>query len=804
MNIIIPLGGKGERFVKRGFDKPKPLINILGKCMIEYVIDNINLSNNDKVFIIYNYTLDNYDFVKIISYKYPYIKLIPIDDTKGAVETLFKGIEYIFKNDCEYNTKCLLLDCDTFYTQDIINIFRNSNENMVFYYKNDSEKAIYSYIKLNENSHITQIKEKEKISDNANTGAYAFTDIQNLYDYCKYVLDNNICFNNEPYTSCIISEMLKNDFIFKGYELNISNVFSLGTPDAVNAFIDSRYAFLFDLDGTLVLTDDIYFNVWHTILCKYNIILTNEIFKNFIQGNNDVNVLKSLLTNININLDELSKLKDDLFIENIDKLKIIDGVYDVLNKIKDNGYKICIVTNCNKRVAEEIIKYININNYIDFIISANDCKNGKPNSEPYLNAINKYNISNNKCFIFEDSKSGISSGKNANPKILIGIETIYNSIELKKYGVDLCIKNYENFEIETLISYSNDKTNYIIKMIKNNINYDHIQNIIIDENKIKGGNIADIIGFKMKTNDNNYSFILKYENIDINNLSIMARQLELYKREYYFYKHISNEININIPKFISLVKTDEFEDFGIILENLSDKNYKVNLNLNGENIDVSLKIIDRMAKMHSKYWNKNLKKMFPELKKNDDIIFCPFFKTFITEKYDQFKTQWKPILNSYQIQTCDEIVNNFEIIQTRLSNGHLTFIHGDIKSPNIFYDIEHDNEPYFLDWQHCCIGKGVQDLIFFLIESFDISNIKLMFGLFKSYYYKKLLEYNVTDYTFQEYENDINDAICYIPFFTGIWFGTVPYSDLIDKTFPYLFINKLFYLIELITKKEVI
>lgn len=802
MNIIIPLGGKGERFVKDGFSTPKPLIKIFDKRMIEYVIDNINLSNNDKIFIIYNYILDDYDFVKIISEKYPYIKLIRVCDTKGAVETLFKGIDYIFKNNYEYNTKCLLLDCDTFYTQDIIKIFRNSNKNMVFYYKNFSEEAIYSYIKLNENSHITQIKEKEKISDNANTGAYAFTDIKILYDYCKYVLDNNICFNNEPYTSCIIAEMLKNDFIFKGEELNVSCVFSLGTPDAVNTFIDSRYAFLFDLDGTLVLTDDIYFNVWYSILYKYNIILTYEIFKNVIQGNTDENVLKILFPNIHINVIELSKLKDELFIENIDKLKIIEGVYDLLKIIKLNGYKICVVTNCNRIVAEEIVKFININGFIDFIISANDSKNGKPNPEPYLNAINKYNIGNNKCFIFEDSKTGILSGKSANPKILIGIETIYNSIDLKKYGVDLCIKDYKHFDIEELISYSNDTSNYIIKMIHNSLNYD-IQNITIDATKIKGGNIADIIGFKIKTNDDNYSFILKYENTEINNLSIMARQLELYKREYYFYKHISNEINIKIPSFISLIKNDEYEDFGIILENLSDKNYKINLNLNIENIDISLKIIDRMARMHSKFWNKNLKKMFPELKKNDDIIFCPFLQNFITDKYNQFKIQWKPILNSYQIQKCDEIVNNFENIQQRLSNGHLTFIHGDIKSPNIFYDVENEHEPYFLDWQHSCIGKGVQDLIFFIIESFDINNIKLMYSLFKSYYYKKLLEYNVTDYTFQEYENDIIDAICYIPFFTAIWFGTIPYNELIDKNFPYFFINKLFCLIELIYKKEI-
>ena len=52
----------------------------------------------------------------------------------------------------------------------------------------------------------------------------------------------------------------------------------------------------------------------------------------------------------------------------------------------------------------------------------------------------------------------------------------------------------------------------------------------------------------------------------------------------------------------------------MIIVDLFEKKYKINLNLNIESIDISLKIIDRMAKMHSKFWNKNLNKLFPKLK----------------------------------------------------------------------------------------------------------------------------------------------------------------------------------------------
>ena len=44
MNIIIPIGGKGERFLNCGYKEKKPLINILGKPMISYVLDNLKIT----------------------------------------------------------------------------------------------------------------------------------------------------------------------------------------------------------------------------------------------------------------------------------------------------------------------------------------------------------------------------------------------------------------------------------------------------------------------------------------------------------------------------------------------------------------------------------------------------------------------------------------------------------------------------------------------------------------------------------------------------------------------------------------
>ena len=98
MNIIIPLGGRGERFAKEGYTKPKALIDVFDKTMIEHVIDHLHMESDDKLFIIYNKMLDDFDFLSLMSTKYPSAQLIRLPcDTQGAAETLQIGIGKILE-----------------------------------------------------------------------------------------------------------------------------------------------------------------------------------------------------------------------------------------------------------------------------------------------------------------------------------------------------------------------------------------------------------------------------------------------------------------------------------------------------------------------------------------------------------------------------------------------------------------------------------------------------------------------------------------------------------------------------------
>jgi hypothetical protein len=65
-----------------------------------------------------------------------------------------------------------------------------------------------------------------------------------------------------------------------------------------------------------------------------------------------------------------------------------------------------------------------------------------------------------------------------------------------------------------------------------------------------------------------------------------------------------------------------------------------------------------------------------------------------------------------------------------------------------------------------------------------------------NYYYKILIDNNI-NYPYDEYKKDLKYALCYIPFFTAIWFGSMPMEEQIDKNWIYFFIQKLFCLLKL-------
>ena len=262
--ILIPIGGVGSRFKQNDYKRPKTLINIFGKPIIYYLLDNLKLDKNNLIYIVYNHEYKRFRFEEQLikdfsNLHFQFYHLI--DNTQGASETINIGLQNL---NLDYDLPILCLDSDNFYTSNIIEKW--NHQNSIFYFNDSNDNAIYSYINLDKNNDIIDITEKEKISNNACCGAYGFNSYKMLLEYTTNIIHNNIRFKKEFYTSVTIKQMIQDKIIFKGIYIDIKDYHCIGTPLQLKQFynnfphkkcIDSNITqkqlrICFDLDNTLV------------------------------------------------------------------------------------------------------------------------------------------------------------------------------------------------------------------------------------------------------------------------------------------------------------------------------------------------------------------------------------------------------------------------------------------------------------------------------------------------------------------------------------------------------------------------
>lgn len=241
----MPLGGFGRRFADCGYTRPKPLVRVMGKEIIFWVLDSLMLQPEDQIYIPYNESLEHHTFPQTISLRYPGVRTLAIPDTRGASETVKLCVDHF-----ALEGRVVVLDGDTWYEEDILGRIRACPGSVVAYFESTTPEPIYSYIVTN-GDRVAEIREKQKISDMANSGCYVFSDAKR---FSQAVSRMDLNRSGETYISQVIARMIEEGEDFLAIPVDKFHV--LGTPEQIIGFSKSyQHApkrFCFDLDNTLV------------------------------------------------------------------------------------------------------------------------------------------------------------------------------------------------------------------------------------------------------------------------------------------------------------------------------------------------------------------------------------------------------------------------------------------------------------------------------------------------------------------------------------------------------------------------
>lgn len=172
-------------------------------------------------------------------------------------------------------------------------------------------------------------------------------------------------------------------------------------------------AILFDLDGTLLNTNQLIYNSFNYILndvLKVN-VSSEEINKTF--GKPLTSTFMEY-SNEDYSVQELIELYRKYNLDNHDSMcKAFDGVEDMLMELKKRSLKTAIVTSKLRPTAERGLRLNNLLEYFDVIISPEDTKKHKPNAEPALKACELLHIEPSETIMVGDSSYDLLCGKAA-------------------------------------------------------------------------------------------------------------------------------------------------------------------------------------------------------------------------------------------------------------------------------------------------------------------------------------------------------------------------------------------------------
>jgi HAD superfamily hydrolase (TIGR01509 family) len=234
LNVLIPMAGAGSRFEQAGYTFPKPLIEVRNKPMIQVVVENLNLDAN-YIYVVQKTHREKYNLDTLLNLITPGCHIVETQGlTEGAACTALLAKEFI-NND----SPLFFANSDQFVEWD-------SNEFMYKMQETDADGGIvtftathpkWSFAKVNEHGLVTEVAEKNPISDKATVGYYYWKRGSDFVKYAEQMIEKNIRVNNEFYVCPVFNQAIQDNKGIRVFDVN--GMWGLGTPEDLHYYLEN-------------------------------------------------------------------------------------------------------------------------------------------------------------------------------------------------------------------------------------------------------------------------------------------------------------------------------------------------------------------------------------------------------------------------------------------------------------------------------------------------------------------------------------------------------------------------------------
>lgn len=182
-----------------------------------------------------------------------------------------------------------------------------------------------------------------------------------------------------------------------------------------NRFLKKYKAFIFDLDGTLLDSMQVWDKVYAAPFNEYGIDMPDD----YMMKVNHLSLkdcIKYTLSNTPLPCDG-DKLNDiwwkRAYREYAENVPLKEGARSLLELLSANGTALAVATASPYSLFVPCLKRLGIYDLFDCFVSTDEVERGKDSPDVYLKAAARLNLSPEECAVAEDSHIGVKSAKAA-------------------------------------------------------------------------------------------------------------------------------------------------------------------------------------------------------------------------------------------------------------------------------------------------------------------------------------------------------------------------------------------------------
>ncbi len=178
-------------------------------------------------------------------------------------------------------------------------------------------------------------------------------------------------------------------------------------------------AVLFDMDGTLIDSEPIWFETEIAILAEYGYELGREHWVNVLGQPNDVAVHYLLeVSGVPLSPRQLNRRIENAMAERLGAgVELVAGAKELFTELDAAGIPAALVTASSRKIVDAAIGSIGADRF-RLTVSGDDVRFGKPHPEPYLTAAGRLGVDPARCAVIEDSPNGSRSGAAAGCRVV--------------------------------------------------------------------------------------------------------------------------------------------------------------------------------------------------------------------------------------------------------------------------------------------------------------------------------------------------------------------------------------------------